>query len=262
MVSGGSEGWILRLIGVAGALPFALLLALTFAAPIHVERAARGFIQSEIENRVARRLPALGAVAGDARVRGWSAELARRHETEAADIRARLASGVHAEIAAGIARMQDRECECRGRLLQRLDSEATRRLSMLERAAPQIRDLIEGNYAEIAVALLRDLRIFAGANLLAFLSLTGLSVLRPDRTRALLVPGVLLGLAAIVASAFYLFGQNWFFTLLYADYVGLAYGLWLLVVFALLCDLALFRARVTRALLDAAASALAKMVPC
>ena len=247
----------LRLLGLAGTLIFAVALALTFVSPIHYERAARNFIQHQIERQIVDRM---GITPGDVRETraGRALEmLADRHETEIAALRRHVSAGLNAQIAAVVARMQDLSCECRERLRQGLDLAIESRLSTLERAGPQLRRVIEGRYGEIVTDLLHDLRIFAATNLVAFLLLLVLSFVKPDRVRQLFVPGILLGAATVTASIVFIFGRNWFFVLLYGDFVGWGYGLWLILIYGLLIDIALFEARVTTGI----ASMLGKVSP-
>jgi hypothetical protein len=241
----------LRALGLAGAIVFGLAFAVTFLSPIHVERAARGFIQGRMEAQLAR------ASQGAAETRSGRAAkaLAERHSEEIGALKERMAVGANAHVAAVIGRMQDPNCDCRKRMLQALDAATESRISTLERAEPQLRRILEGRYGRIVTDLLRDLRIFTGTNLFAFLMLLGLSIAKPGHVRQLFVPGILLGTSAIIASGFYLFGQNWFFTLLYGDFVGWAYAIWLLLVFGLLCDIALFKARITTRIVNVLQSA-------
>jgi len=237
----------LRALGLAGLVVFALAFAITFLSPIHVERAARGFIQGQIEAQIGDRLGG----AAETQVGRAARALAERHGEEIGALRKRLATGANAQIAAVIGRMQDPDCECRKRMVQALDAATESRIATLERAEPQLRRIIEGRYGEIVADLLRDLRIFTGTNLLAFLMLFVLSIAKPGHIRQLFVPGILLGTSAVAASCIYLFGQNWFFTLFYGDFVGWAYAVWLLLIFGLLCDVALFRARITGRIVNA-----------
>ena len=253
----------LRLFGIGGTLAFGMFLALSFASPIYVERAARGFIQSQIERQLSAELGNAAASARETRIGSLAGALAAQHKIELAALRARLGTDLNAQIAAAVGRMQDLSCECRERLRQGLDAAAVSRISTLERAEPQLRRIIEGKYGAIVADLLRDLRIFAGTNLLAFALLLVLSILKPSGIRQLFVPATLLGVAAVTTSLFYLFGQNWFFTLLYADFFGWTYGLWLLLVFGLFCDVALFKARITTWVVNALLAALSKApIPC
>jgi len=248
----------LRLGGIVGVLVFGFSLALTFLSPIHVERSARGFIQSKIERQIRDELGLGREGAREARVGPLAQALAERNNQEMGVLRERLASGLNSQVVAVVARMQDLSCECRARMQRWLDAATQLRITTLQRAEPQLRRVIEGKYSEIVADLLRDLRIFLGTNLLAFVLLLVLSIGKPSHARQLFVPGIILGLAAASASLIYLFGQNWFFTLLYGDFVGWAYGIWLLLIFGLFCDIVLFKARVTTRIADV----LSPAVPC
>jgi len=238
----------LRIIGLVGAAVFGLAFAITLLSPIQIERAARGFILAEIDERVGR---ALGS-ASEARV-GRAAEILAERK-EIASLRERLATPAKPEIAAIVDRMQAPACDCRKAMLQAFDATAEKRISTLERAELRLRRMVEGHYGEVVAGLLRDMRIFTGVNLIAFLMLLALSVAKPSHVRQLFVPAILLGISAMIASGFYLLGQDWFFTLLYGDFVGWAYAIWLLLIFALLCDVALFKARITMRMVNAVQS--------
>ena len=59
-----------------------------------------------------------------------------------------------------------------------------------------------------------------------------------------------------VCSYFYLFEQNWFYTILYSDYTGFGYIVYLVLVFAILCDIVFNKARVTTEFLNACLQAI------
>lgn len=66
-------------------------------------------------------------------------------------------------------------------------------------------------------------------------------------------------------SYFYIFEQDWFYTILYNDYTGFAYIGYLAVVFAFLCDVVFNRARVTTEIINSILSAVGQapsLVPC
>ncbi len=254
-----------RIIGLLGALIFGTGFALTFLSPIHYEKAARGFIESKIEQNLRDKLEFVPVATGEGRIAQLARKFAESHQDEIAALKQRLKSGLNEQIVKVVARMQNINCECRKRMTMMLNVGTKLQISSLERAEPQLRRIIEGRYGEIVADLLRDLRIFTGANLVAFLLLTWLSFAKPAYFRQLLVPGILLGIATVIASGFYLFGQNWFFTLLYNDYVGAAYAVWLLLIYGFLCDIALFKARITSGIVDMVTSLVANALsspPC
>lgn len=254
-------GTALRCIGLAGLALYGLAFALTWLSPHHYERAGRAFIQSQLESRVRGHIDA----AAPDPLQQVARRIAAQHEAEIARLRTQLASGLHERIAETVARMQDLDCECRQRMRAGLDAGTRLQIAGLERAEPQLRRLIEGEYGAIVAELMRELRIFTGTNAAAFAVLLLLSLLRPAVLAHLWAPGLLLAAAALVSSAVYLFGQNWFHTLLHSDYVGMAYAGWLLLVFGFFVDIGLNRARVTTGLLNALSSALGRslqLVPC
>ncbi len=246
----------LRIIGLIGAVLFGVVLLLTFVSPLHYEKAARGFITHKIEQKIQERID----IGEDSRVGNFAKALLEKHRQQIKDIKERLLPVLQAKIGIIVARMQDNECECRERMAQTLSTianiSAKLHISSLEKAEPQLQRLIEGNYGAIVSDLMRDLRIFSGTNLVAFISVLLLSFLKPGFLRQLFVPGLLLAIASIVASIIYVFGQNWFFALLYNNYVGMAYMVWITVIYGFLCDIALFNARITSAIVEGVVSAL------
>lgn len=241
----------LRLIGLVGLLIFAPLFAATFASPIHVERAARGFIESKIKDHLQNVLGIASDKADETSVGRLAGKLADRHKEKLDELKDRLASGLNERIAAEVARMQDLNCECRELLRRGLDAATAAGIDAIEAAEPQLRRLIEGKYVELVSGLMLDLRIFAGTNAVAFLALLILSMTRQDRIRHLFIPGLLLAGAAAIAALFYLFGQNWFFAVLYSDFMGWGYTAFALVTYSFLIDISVFKARVTTHILTA-----------
>ena len=67
-----------------------------------------------------------------------------------------------------------------------------------------------------------------------------------------MLPAVVLLGAAAVTGALYLFNQNWLHTIVYNDYVGMAYLVYLAAVAVALTDIVFNKARVTTRLLNLA----------
>jgi len=51
-------------------------------------------------------------------------------------------------------------------------------------------------------------------------------------------------LSTVVSSYFYIFKQNWFYTVIYNDFVGYAYLMYLGLIFFFLCDIIFNKARI------------------
>ena len=79
------------------------------------------------------------------------------------------------------------------------------------------------------------------------------------------MPALVLALAAVALARVYLVGQDWLHAIVFGDYVGWGYALYLGTVALLVADVALNRARVTTRLVNVALDAVGSTltaVPC
>jgi hypothetical protein len=112
--------------------------------------------------------------------------------------------------------------------------------------------LIEASYASVRHSLLREFRIFTATNALAFVLLGAVTLVRRRATLQLLLPALVLVGAVVVTGAIYVFGQDWLHTIVFGEYVGFGYTLYLAGVSALFADIVFNRARVTTRIVNAA----------
>lgn len=231
-------------IALVGSLFFGALFAVSLAQPAWVEQTARTMIRAQIEKRTGEKIAALDARFLDGKARA----LLQEREREIAAVHRALTDGLPARIAAIAAEMGIPECACRRRYQEHMEL----KLGTLQQMQAQLSSLIRTQYLETAGKLLRELRIFSGANALAF-ALLGVAALRRPAARLQLLPAAAtLLLATAAASAAYLFGQNWLHTIVFGDYVGWALLGYIALVYAGLCDLLFNRARVSAHLLSSA----------
>jgi len=241
-------------VSILGFLLCAGLLALSFAAPLQVERWARQAIEQEVQRRVEARWQSLET---PGLVRAAEQQM-RRHADEVTQARRALVSVV-------VQDMQDPDCPCRRKLREWQRAGWEGRIQRLAALNERLRMLAQTKYAEASAALLRELRIFAGCNAAVFLLLGLVAFVRRRAKLQLLVPTVVLLGAAAVVGGVYLFTQNWLQTVLLSDYVGWAYVPWLGVGIGGLADVVWNRARVSTQLVNAVGSVLGvalSAVPC
>lgn len=251
----------LRFAGLAGFLLFALAFAATFASPVYFERAGKEFIRTQVEAQVRDKIEDLGQPP----LQRAAGLLTRQYQDEIADLKQKLEDGLPEKVAQAVAEMQDLDCECRKKLESDIRQSFEWRVAALGRAQAQLVDLIQGKYVEVVEKLLRDLRVFTGANAAVFLILLVVSCLKARAVAQLFLPAALLLVATLVSGYFYLFEQNWFFTIIYNDYVGYGYIVYLLLVFLFLCDVVFNKARITTEIINQVLSALgraASLSPC
>ena len=256
---------VLLLTGLLGAALFGFFFALTIHTPEWVESFAADFIEREVSARVDRRIDAIQPPSGDGALARMATSMYERNAAEMERHREALRSQVHERMAAAIAGIRDPDCECRARWAERIKQGTSTRIHALERANERIAELIHATYAEVVTSLKRDIRIFSGASAAMFLLLVAAAFLKPRAIVQLFVPGLLLVLATVTCAWFYVFRQDWLMTIIHNDYVGLGYVAYLALVFGLLCDVVLNKARVTTRIVNAGFNAIgsaATALPC
>lgn len=242
----------LRLIGLLGVVVLGTALGLTFGVPEGVESVAASFVRHRIEMEVGEKIEALSATTPDRGVGRIAKRLAQGREAEIATIKERLRSKAYEKVAEAIAEMRDLSCECREKYAQRARQSMALRVSSLELVNSTLLDFAKTKYMVVVSKLTRELRIFLGSNLAVFASLLLLSFAKPRAVAHLFLPALLLTLSTLVSGYFYVFRQNWFFTLVYSDYVGWAYVVYVMLLFGALSDIAFNRARITTATINTA----------
>jgi len=251
----------LRVIGLAGLVLFAGLFGATYLSADSVERVGQAFIKYQVEKEVRE---TYGRMA-DSTYGKALGRLKGKYEAEARQIQAALNDNLPAKIANVIAAMCRLDCKQRQALQQSIESEYRTRLAATGGAVDTITELIKGKYLEIVANLMRDVRIFLGSNALLFLAVAALAFLKPRAAIQLYLPAAFLVVSTVICSGVYLFGQNWFFTIIYNDYVGFGYVAYVGVLFGFLYDIAFNKARVTTEIVNAVLGAIGsavQAVPC
>lgn len=242
----------LRLIGLFGMLIFGILFTITFLSPKTIESSAKGFVKYQIEKEVREKQKSIV----DSSVASKALSIAEKLGLESEKLQKRLDNNLPEKIASVIASMCGYDCEKKKVLAQSITLGYMDRLKSIEVAQDTLGDLIKGKYIEIVGNLKLDLRIFLGSNFVMFLILLVVSFAKPRAMAHLFLPGLLLVLATIISSAIYVYGQDWFYTVLYDDYMGVGYLAYISIIFGVLIDIALNRARVTTEVINGIANAL------
>ena len=128
------------------------------------------------------------------------------------------------------------------------------KISSLAYAINNIENLISGKYYKILNNLIMDIRIFSGCNSVLFLVVLLIFSFKSIPQRQVLLPTALLLIASIASSLIYILGQDWFYTIIYNNYVGFGYLIYIGLIFVLQCDLIFNKARITCFLFDALGS--------
>jgi hypothetical protein len=250
----------IRFVGITGFMLFAFVFVATFLSPIHFELAGKEFIRTQVETKVRNKLENLHPSIEKA-----ASFLAKQYQGEIGGLQQTLKEGLSEKVAAVVAQMGDFSCECRKKLSGNIRLGFDWHITSLSQAQSILVTLIQGKYAEIVGKLLLDLRVFSGTNAIVFAFLVIVSYLKKRAVAQLFLPGGLLFVATVFSSYFYLFEQNWFFTIIFNNYIGYGYIVYVFVVFLFLSDVVLNRARVCTEIINSVFSAIgsgASLSPC
>lgn len=251
----------LRTIGMCGILLFGVLFSITFSSPEIIEKSAKGFVKYQIEKdvREKQKLISQSSVANKA------LSITKNLGIESEKIQKNLDNNLPERIANVIASMCDYNCERKNALALSITSGYLDRLKNINIAQDTLGNIIKEKYIEIVANLKFDLRVFLGTNFSMFLFLLILSFAKSKAIAHLFLPGLILLLATILSSSIYIFGQDWFYTILYNDYMGFGYLTYVAVIFGVLIDIALNKARVTTEVINGITNAVGSafsVLPC
>lgn len=248
-------------VGLAGAALFGVAFVLSYLNPVLIERAAREVVRLEVEKRVGEIVDELT----DSTVMQMALKALGKSAEEIEKTKREISDAVPQKVADVIANMLKVDCECRQRLKNLAEKHYNEKLSAITQVQARLTQFVESAYAKVTTQLLREFRIFTGANAIVFALLAVVGFRRRAAAVQLILPAIVLLGAAAVTGYFYLFGQDWLHTILFSHYVGLAYFGYLSVAIVLLADVAFNRARVCTSVingaLDTAGSGIV-IVPC
>lgn len=262
------EKLTLRTFGLFGVVLFLPLFLLTFADPQAIEKSAKSFIEWKLQSEADKKIDSikLPEASKFEKLLGAKAEKLRaKTERELELVKAQLKADAPSILADQLAKLRNLDCTCRNKWESHIRLSMEAKALSLEKAKTRLIDFTHVKYMTIVRELTFDVRIFLGANSVVFIFLLLASFVQPRAAKQLFLPSGLLFISTAICSYFYLFEQNWFYTILYGDYTGFAYVGYLALIFAVLCDIIFNRARVTTEVLNTALQAVghaASLVPC
>jgi hypothetical protein len=216
--------------------------------PAALEREARAQVTARIQRELASRFPLIEDGGRLAALRDKLAGTANR-------LGALLQTEAPEAVGEVLARLCRYDCETGEqigeRIRGRLEGQRLRGLLGVDRVV----DWAHGRYQGLVMELVGELRLFTGANALVFALAFIASVMAPVAYRRIRLAIWLLVASTVAAAWLYVFHQGWFTAILFADYVGTAYLVWIGAVFALLLDAVFNRGRVVEAVVSSLGSA-------
>jgi hypothetical protein len=239
------ERWTLRISGLAGLAVFAAFFAFTFATPQWVEEFAAQYLEREVVRQMDVSVDAARPPEGGGLLSRAAAAVYERNEAEILRLKTAIKARARELLHVSLAAVRDPACECRVRIAEAMQKYDVLRLRELLADSPRLTTFIQQKYLGLVAELKREIRIFTATNAVSFLLLLLIAFAKPQATRHLLFPGILLLASTLFCAWLYLFSQNWLLTIIHGDYTGFAYSAYLGLVFLFCCDIGLNRGRVT-----------------
>lgn len=245
-------------LGVAGSVVFTGAFVASWTSEHFIGETACEVVRYRVAQETNEKVEALGADFLVEKAKVLFKEKAEQIELLKLALKAKLP-----EIVAGVAKqMADPKCPCRKWTPEPVRNVLLAMLADASQVQDRLAGLIKTKYLEVEAQVTREYRIFTGTNALAFMLLTVAVLVRRRAGLHFLPVSLVLLLATLVTSYFYLFNQNWLHTIVFGDYVGFAYSAYLAFVFAALGDILLNRARITSRVLDTILAPFTLVSPC
>ena len=244
---------LLRSFGLVGVLLFLPLFLFTFSDPHLIEKSGKAFIGWKLKNETNKKIDSIQLPESKKLEKLFGNKVKSLHQKTENKLKAfkqQLKDDAPKIIMAQIAKMSNLSCKCREKWENRLRSSLKFEIASLEKTKKKLALFAQAKYMQIVEKLTLDIRIFLGANALIFSFLLLASFLKPKATEHLFLPSVLMLISTVICSYFYLFEQNWFYTIVYNSYTGFGYVAYLTIVFAILCDIVFNKAKIVTEIIN------------
>ncbi len=147
-------------------------------------------------------------------------------------------------------KLSKEECECRKQKKALIKSFLIVKIDNVKYSITKLKEFIKVKYVNITFKLIKDMQIAVASSFMAMLLISSLLFIKPKQSIQLNFLTILMLLSTLIASWLYVFKQNWFYTIIYDDYLGFWYLGYLVIVFLLIADIIFNRAKVATGLIN------------
>lgn len=243
----------LRSISIFGILLFGTLFTITLINPIKIEHTLKPFIVKKLKLEINKKIDSIN-INKTNKVNKFIKKLSKNFlattNMKLNKLKEKLKLFALNNISNDISELNDEKCKCRELWTNRISEFIKFKIITIEKAKKRLSNFTKAKYMDIVNELIMDIRIFAGVNSLVLIFIFFLLFIKKNSEKVLIIPSVLMFISVIVCSYFYLFEQNWFYSVLFNDYIGFSYILYLFVIFLLLCDITFNDSKLIKKLLE------------
>jgi len=234
---------------------FAFVYSLTSTKSI--EHQARVFITSQIQKKTHQKIDSLSL---NHKLLQLSGKVYKKEKENLAFFKKALKEEADEKLAKIVAKMQKRPEDSRrqSRLKAFLHNILIVTIQSLEQSTKKLENFMQYQYLHIFDKLLKDFRIFLASNLIVLLLMLYLAF-RQNSTKLKFLT-TLMTASTLLASYLYIFKQNWFFTIIFNDYLGITYLIYLAIILFVLVDIIFNKARITDLVLNFISTAISGLL--
>ena len=234
---------------------YGILFVSTFLSPYTIEKHAHSFIAQEVSKRTHERIDNIGKhKVFNSKLMILAKKKMKEEQKKVDRIKTLLHLKADKILAEVLTKMHDQNSECRKKHERFFHGVLVDVKLSLTKGINQIKIFMKRGYMLVIQKILDDLKIFLGSNFLALFALFLLLHYKEKHEKTLVWLAGFMLVSTLVCSYFYIFNQNWFFTLIFNDFVGFGYLAYLLVLFLFFVDIGFNKARVTDAIANAISS--------
>ena len=239
-------------ISILGCLLFSAIFSSTYLARKQIEESATHFISKQVENETRKHLHNVIELTEQA---SQAKFIKNRYSKQIEELQNYLASGLPELIAQVVAEILSGKVD-KESLEEDIRKGTKTKIQSLIYAISNLDKIISGKYYEILNNLIVDIRIFSGSNTALFIITIILLTLPKFEKNAVFLPATFLILATVVSSLFYIFNQDWFYSIIFNNYVGFSYLGYVSAIFIFQCDIVFNKARITSNIISSIGSAI------
>lgn len=248
--------WFSIMSGIIGVVIFGLVLLAIQTQRDAVETHLQRVVIIEVEKQVRLVLaPEVSAGTAKQALR----KLAAKYQSQATVLENNLADNVPTIVAGLLGTRCKASCQTRANLSGVIASMMTERAAQLRIGEKTLQDFVVERYDRTVQSLIVDVSIFSLTNLIAFASLLLLAAIKGKAARHLAPFMVMLIVAVGLATYFYVFGQDWIASIMFNDFIGWGYAVWIGIIYVFMFDIAFLHGSVTTSVMNVVGAGLS---PC
>lgn len=234
---------------------YGAIFTLTFLSPHTIEKQAQSFIAQKVSERTHERIEKIGSgKIFKSKLMLLAKKQMEKEKKKLLTFKILLHDKADEKLAKIMTKMSNKDCECRKKHQKFFHNILTDGIKQFSTGIKKIEQFMSQSYMLVMQKVLDDVKIFSGSNFFILVLLLLFLHMKPSSTKILEILAGLMLVSILISSYFYIFNQNWFFTLIFDSYVGFGYLVYLGIVFGFLVDIGFNKARVTTNLLNSISS--------